>query len=274
MKSIIRKCFSSNSKVGFNVSRVCSALISAFEIKKYQIRLRLLINKHNNSLLFSDVGKQINSRGELSRSNWLGYGSCKAFCEALLSQYSLNRNKTGLSLTSFDKYLIGGQKRYILKTDTNKQVNSYHQWLSSLMVFALVTPNNATASTPTLTRKPVNKQHNEYSIAQSSVNDTCFISEQVEKVETPEIKQVVKRTVYPLYHGDKLRISRHARMRIASLYPGSENEILRYCKRSFIKLNDFVGNSEFSYIIPKHDLKLIIRNKMLIAVATNKFELA
>ncbi|MEJ2911839.1 hypothetical protein [Pseudoalteromonas sp. C12FD-1] len=274
MKSIIRKCLSSNSKIGFNVSRVCSALSSAFEIKKYQIRLRLLINKYNNSLLFSDVGKQINSRGELSRSNWLGYGSCKDFCVALLPQYSLNRNKTGLSLTSFNKFMIGRQKQYGYRGDANKFVNGYPQWLNSLMVFALVTPNSATASTPTLTRKAVNKQYSEFNIANNSVYDTCFIPEQVKKVETPEIKKVVKRTVYPPYQGDKLRISRHARIRIASLYPGSENEILHYCKKSFIKLNDFVGNSEFSYIIPKHDLKLIIRNKMLIAVATNKFEMA
>lgn len=256
MNSIMRKFLALNENVRLIVHRIFSAFKHAVNVSKYKIRLRLLINKRNHVLLFSDVGQSLNNDGKLSQLNWLGYGSCKGFCKILLSHYSFNRNQTGLVFTSFDRYSICTKIPINEKADKNKLVHAYPQWLNSFVVLALATPNNTTASVIALEQKHINNEL-KYNVASSKVVDSVLVS---------DIKSTKKHSRYSSRPSNTLRISQHANNRIAMLYPSFKQDILNYCENCFAKYQPFVGNSSFNYVDPKLGLKLIIRHKILVTV--------
>ncbi len=179
-------------------------------------------SKRNNQLLFSDVGKILNPDGALTHTNWLGYGNCKDFCMALFPNGILNRNKTGLTFTSFDKHGV-----------LNRRKNS--------------TLNNQ--SSVDIPRSTSLKQ-----------------SIQVHKKDKNKLKEIS----FKSESCGQLTISRHANYRIALRFPNKTKEILTDCQKAFNKISSFIGHSECRYVCPNNDLVMIIKNKTLVTVYTNK----
>ncbi|MFT5294137.1 MAG: hypothetical protein ACI9YH_000143 [Colwellia sp.] len=240
--------------------------VSSFLVKrKVKRRLKSIVRMPCEVMLFSDVGKEFNKNGEMSDSNWLGYGSCKVLCIEMLPHSILNRNQTGLVFNKFNRYWVqyNSLDRNVSLTPSKKE-SIFSTLLKSIFMFTMVAPSSATD----LSENPLcNDQFKKTERAKTDNRN-----EEVEPSPFDGIKDKPKAKIYPPYNGEKLRFSRHARKRITELFPNSEREIFRFCELTFMKLHRFVGHSEFGLVAPKYDLKLIIRDKMLIGVSTVSYD--
>lgn len=254
-----------NSIKKFTLNPFYSAVASMRIKRKVKRKLAAIVRMPCEVLLFSDVGREFNKNGEMSDSNWLSYGSCKALCIEMLPRGILNRNQTGLVFRAFYPYWVtyNCPDRITFITPPQKE-SIFSTLLKSIFMFTMAAPSSAT----NLSEKFLYKEL--YKKAERAKTDNR--NEKIEPSTFDEVKAKPKPKVYPPYNGERLRFSRHARKRITELFPNSEREIFRFCERAFMKLHSFVGHSEFGLVAPKYNIKLIIRDKMLIGVSNVSYD--